>query len=136
MIHDYGVDLLLWTYNNEGEIESESIKIQLKATDNLPMLQDGQTIAFPVLRADLEFWLQEWMPVILVIYDANDNVAYWIYLQAYFQEQNGFDIAHVGQTMTVYINRSDLIHQDAIRQFARYKIRVLDQVQGVKHDAS
>jgi hypothetical protein len=136
MVHDYGVDLLLWTYTEEGELESESVKIQLKATDSLPLLQDSQTIAFSISHADLELWLREWMPVILVVYDARDEVAYWLYLQAYFQEQTGFDLAQVGQAMTVYLNRSDLIHQDAIRQFARYKARILDQLLGVRHDAS
>lgn len=50
VVHDYGVDLLLYTYTEEGEVENETVKIQLKATDNLPLLKDEQTIAFPVAR--------------------------------------------------------------------------------------
>ena len=69
--HGYGVDLLLFTYNAEGEYENESVKVQLKATDNLPILRNGQTVAFPILRADLEHWLSEWLPFILVLYDAH-----------------------------------------------------------------
>ena len=48
VVHDYGVDLLLYAYTHEDEIENETVKIQPKATDNLPLLQDGQTIAFPI----------------------------------------------------------------------------------------
>ena len=51
MAHDYGVDLLLYTFNADGEIENDTVKIQLKATDNLTMLQDGERIPFPIFRS-------------------------------------------------------------------------------------
>lgn len=34
VVHDYGIDFLLYTYGAAGDIEAETIKIQLKATDN------------------------------------------------------------------------------------------------------
>jgi len=76
VVHDYGIDMVLYTYTDEDEIEPESVKIQLKATDNLTLLRDGNTISFPVERADLEYWLGEWLPVMLILFDAQEEVAY------------------------------------------------------------
>ena len=132
--HDYGIDALLYTYTDEGEIENEHIRIQLKATDQLRLLKDGQTIAFSVERSDLEYWLAERFPVILVVYDARADVAYWNYIQAYLQRQSGFHLEMVGQTVTVSINLTNVVDAEAIRQFARFKARVLNQLQEVTHD--
>lgn len=128
VVEDYGIDLLLSTYNDEGEVENETIKLQLKATDNLNVLQDGQTIAFSVGRADLEFWLNEVLPFILVVYDAQDDVAYWVYLQAYFQSLSDFDLRIVGETVTIHLNKANLINTDAVRQFVQFKADVLRQL--------
>ena len=45
VIHDYGIDMLLYTYTPEGEVENETVGIQLKATDHLLLSRDRQTIA-------------------------------------------------------------------------------------------
>jgi hypothetical protein len=126
IVHDYGVDLLLYTYNEEGEIENDSVRIQLKATDDLPVLKDGR-IMFTVERADLEYWLEELLPVILIVYDARNDVAYWVYVQAYFQSLANFELSLVGKTTTIYLNRASVVHTEAIRMFARYKASVLRQ---------
>lgn len=127
IFHDYGVDLVLYTYTHEGEVEAETIKIQLKATDNLPVLKDGQTIAFLVERADLEYWLGEWLPVILIVFDAQEEISYWVYIQAYFQHQTDFELALVGETTTIHLRKSDVVDAGAMRLFAGYKASILSQ---------
>jgi hypothetical protein len=127
MRHDYGVDLLLFTYARDGSFENESVKIQLKATDTLPMLKDGQTIAFPVLRADLDYWLEEWLPVIFIVYDAPANRAFWIYIQAYFQRDRDFELSLAGDSITVHIDQSNIVNEEAIQQFAHFKAEILRQ---------
>ena len=37
--HDYGIDLVLFTYDANGEIENGQVYLQLKATDNLRVAQ-------------------------------------------------------------------------------------------------
>ena len=128
VLHDYGIDLVLYTYTEEGEIEAETIKIQLKATDNLSVLQDGETIAFPVQRADLDYWLGEWLPVILIVFDAQEEISYWAYIQAYFQHQTGFDLALTGESTTIHLRKSDVVDADAMRLFAGYKASILRQL--------
>src|SRR5438874_133319 len=68
---DYGLDLMLFAYSPEGEIENGQVLFQLKATDRLPLLADGRTISFPVEVAHLWHWEAEPYPIILVVYDAS-----------------------------------------------------------------
>jgi len=131
--HDYGADLGLLTYNPDGEVENGQVYVQLKATDRLDVLRNGQIIAFPVKRADLELWLREPMPYILVVYDAQADVAYWLYVQAYFERLQGFNLDRVGRTVTVHIPKANVLDESAIRRFARFKERMLEQAEGVVH---
>ena len=98
IVHDYGIDLTLYTYNDHGEPESDAISIQLKATDHLVLSQDQQVAPLSIERSDLERWLLETMPVILILYDAQADVAFWLYLQAYFAQLADIDINSIGQT--------------------------------------
>jgi hypothetical protein len=136
MRHDYGIDLLLYTYTDEGEVENDTVRFQLKATDNLPLLKDGQTISFAASRADLDFWLGEWLPVILVVYDALADVAYWVYIQEYFQQRPDFHLALVGETVTVHLSKENIVNTDAVRHFARFKHEAVRRYWGGRHDAA
>jgi hypothetical protein len=134
--HDYGIDLVLFTYDDNGEIEPGQIYIQLKATDTLNVLRDQQTIAFPIKRADLALWLDEPMPYILVLYDAQAEVAYWLYVQAYFARLPDFSLAQTGDIAMVHLQKANLVTDEAIRRFARYKNDILRQLRrrgGIDH---
>ena len=126
-MHDYGVDLLLYTYTEQGEVENETVKIQLKATDHLTILQDGETITFSVERSDLEYWLGEWQPVILIIYDAQTDQAYWLYIQAYFESLTEISLSEIGTTFTVRLSKRRIVGTESIIQFARYKTEIIRQ---------
>ena len=82
LVHDYGLDLMLVTYNESGYVEPGQVFLQVKATDSPRISADGARISCRVERTDLERWLQERMPVILVLYDALSDVAYWTHIQA------------------------------------------------------
>src|SRR5262249_51160666 len=103
--HDYGFDLRLTTYNERGEFESGDILMQLKATDHLKWTADGSAVLFRIERADLQGWLAETMPVLFIVYDARNDAAFWLYVQAYFGEQKEFDPTHGSQKVTVRIPR-------------------------------
>ena len=129
--YDYGADLLVSTYDANSEIESGLVYMQLKATDMLNILRDRQTIAFPLRRSDLELWLHELMPYILVVYDAQSDVAYWLYVQAYFDRMHDFSLTQAGATVTVRIPKANVVDEAAIRQFAHYKNDIVRQARGV-----
>jgi hypothetical protein len=67
VVHDYGVDVYRTTYNTLGEVENDFVLFQLKATDRLKRTSDSSAIVFPLARADLDWWLVETFPVILVV---------------------------------------------------------------------
>ena len=73
------------------------------------------------------------MPCIFIVYDAQADVAYWLYLQAYFENLVNFDLTQVGETITVHLPKENVVDQVAIRAFAWYKDDVLNQIQGVIH---
>src|SRR4051812_11217560 len=64
--HDYGIDLLSFTYNSDGEVERGEIRVQVKASEQVEHLKTSQAIGFRVARTDLRAWLVEPMPVIRV----------------------------------------------------------------------
>jgi hypothetical protein len=128
---DYGIDLVIFTYDANGEIENGQIYVQLKATDPLPTLNDQTTIPFSLKRSDLELWLEEPMPYILILYDAQAEQAYWLYVQAFFAQREKMDLSEMGETVTVYLDKKQVINQAALKQFAQYKNNVLSQINGV-----
>ncbi len=133
--YDYGYDLQIFTYDENGEIENGQIYVQLKATSSLIKLVDNATVTFKLTRSDLELWLNEPMPCILIIYDAQINEAYWLYLQAYFENLEKFDIQKIRDSIVVRVPTKNIINQEAIKKFATFKNDVLKQLRGViRHD--
>ena len=78
---DYGYDLIMYTFDPQGRYENGEIKIQLKATDHINVINKGATVAFKIDIADYNLWIGEPLPVILVVFDAQKQVAYWIHVQ-------------------------------------------------------
>jgi Domain of unknown function (DUF4365) len=116
---DYGIDLLMNTYNDHGEVESGHVLFQIRATDSLQVLKLGPLISVRVEVADLKAWQDEWMPVILVIYDGAEDKAYWLYMQQYLDERNvsGDDFLTDQDRVTVRIPLRNRVDRSAIERF-------------------
>jgi hypothetical protein len=126
---DYGYDAELYTYNDNGEIENSALYIQLKATDNIELYQlKSGVISFQIEKKDLELWLKQILPVILVLFDAQKEKAYWVYLQLYF-DQRGIVLDSI-QTDRFSVHFNDIVDSNAIRKWRDYKNTVLSQVNG------
>jgi hypothetical protein len=134
LIHDYGIDLMLVTFNRQGEVEEGPILLQLKATQRLRLRLNATIFPFRIERADLILWLAERFPVILIVYDAARNVAYWVYVQSYFRRQQGFNVFTAGQSITIHFPLVNVVTPTAIRRFARFRDHVLTQMREVIHD--
>lgn len=112
---DYGYDLVMSTYNPRGEIEGGIVFFQVKATENLLPPRGMKGIRWTVSRRDLRLWLNEAYPVILVVYFAQQDRAYWLHVQDYFADFPPANLFRVGETITVHIpvgnrlNRRSLI---------------------------
>jgi hypothetical protein len=127
IIHDYGLDLTLFTYNADGEIENGVIFLQVKASESIKTLAKGRAIPFPVQRADLLYWLSEVYPVILIVYDVSADRAYWVDVQGYFASERGFNLFRAGRTIRMHVPMGQTLDSAAVRHFAVLRDRALQQ---------
>src|SRR4051794_11281208 len=74
MEKDYGYDLLLTTYDEQGYIEPDFLAIQLKAAESLSAV--GSDFVFDLDIKDFNLWIREKMPVILILFDASRRRAF------------------------------------------------------------
>jgi hypothetical protein len=133
IVHDYGTDLLMFTYSDEGEIENGHVEFQLKATDRLKLSSDARTIAVRVASGDLKLWMWEPFPVILIVYDAQKERAFWLYVQNYANIQGITDDAT--ETVTLRVPMNNRVNRSAIDHFRHCRDAVLAEVKGViRHD--
>lgn len=65
---DYGYDLIVWTYDEGGFVETGLMLFQLKASETLKTV--GLGYIFDVDIRDYNVWISERNPVILILYDA------------------------------------------------------------------
>lgn len=132
VIHDFGIDLFMFTYDADGEAENGLVLFQLKSTDHLKVRADGDAIVFRVARADLNGWLAEALPVVLAVYDEQADVAYALYVQAYFEGRKSMRKAAT-KTVTLHIPTENVLNEEAVQRFAAAKASVLRQMKGVTH---
>lgn len=132
---DYGIDLMLLTYDRKGQWENGAVLMQVKATDRIRPGKSDTSIAFQIKRADLEWWLNEEQPVILIVYDAQSDAAYWLYIQAYFENHPKLNLSNIPATITVYLARRNVVNETAMRKFAHFRDSVKLQQRGkIRHD--
>jgi hypothetical protein len=128
--HDYGFDLLLFTYDNNGEYENGDVRLQVKASDKLPPPKGG-AVAWRVDCAHLRHWLNEPMPVILIVYDAQRDMAYWLYIQQYFEARRVVQVAAGRGTLTVKLPKDNVLDEKTVRRFSRFRDIIVAQSRGV-----
>lgn len=104
-----------------GAYENGYVYLQLKATDELKVLQDGETISFTLNRADINLWKRELMPVFLVVWDAQQEVAYWLYMQTYLRHPQAPLLPPGQATLAVRLPKANVLDAAAVERFRQYK---------------
>ena len=132
---DYGIDMMVHTYNHQGEIENGRLFLQLKATDRINGSRDGKFIRCRLEKADLLYWLGESMPMILIQYDARKDVAYWLHIQAYFQNRWDFELGKAARQVSVSIPRTHVLDRKAMKEIAAKKNDIVLELRGGTHHA-
>ena len=56
--YDYGGDLSMYTYDEQGQAENGRVLFQVKATDRLMVLKAHGSISYPLDGKDLDLWLR------------------------------------------------------------------------------
>jgi hypothetical protein len=125
ILHDYGIDLELFTYAADGTIQLGSIPLQVKATERARRVDRGAAISIRIERTDLLAWLSCLEPVILVVYDVTDACAWWLYVQADFAARGVPRPPRLAATVSLRIPIEQRLTVDAVRRFAEFRDRAL-----------
>lgn len=127
---DYGYDGSVYTFDANGEIENSYLFVQLKATDHIRIGKDG-CVRFSISKRDVSFWQDEIFPVYLVVFDAQRERAYWVYLQKYFRKHHIRSANIAGKSITVKLFRR--LNESAVRSWRDDKSRMLARIGTVDH---
>jgi hypothetical protein len=117
---DYGYDANVFTYNINGEIENGMILIQLKSSDKPKISEVHQAIEYALSRRDLELWLREREMMLLVMYDAHIERAYYVILQDYFNE-NKLTLQDVNKFIQIRIDLKNELTPESVQQIQTIK---------------
>jgi len=130
MHSDYGYDLIMSTFNANGEIEAGVVFFQVKATDNLPLLADGKTVSWVVSRRDLLLWMSEAFPIILVVYDGRRDRALWLHVQVYFADHPAADLFLAGATINVHVPVTNRLNRRSVQRIIQRKNATQSHLEG------
>jgi hypothetical protein len=125
MEKDYGYDLLLFTYDEEGYAEPDFLSIQLKAAEELPAVDSSYV--FDVDIRDFNLWMLETMPVILILFDASRRRAYWLCVQCYFKENPARRPKQGAKTVRVRVPMRQTVNRRAVVTMRALKGEAIDR---------
>lgn len=136
---DYGTDLNVYIFDKHGVIENGDIRIQVRSKQRLETIHGGQAISCGVTVRHLNHWLNEISPFILVVYDANDETAYWLYVQRLFTNPDWkerladatADDTKKDKEIKVHIPAENRLDQAAFLNFRLFVRRIHDQAWSV-----
>jgi hypothetical protein len=119
MEKDYGYDLLLFTYDEQGYSEPDFLSLQLKAAEWLRAV--GSAYVFDVDVRDYNLWMLERMPVILILFDASRRRAFWLSVQDYFDEDPARRPKKGAKTVRVRVPMRQVVNRRAIAKMRDLK---------------
>jgi hypothetical protein len=126
---DYGIDAHIETFDADGAVENGLIFLQLKATDNIGShrLANGD-LSFPMEKSDLDYWAKEPYPAYLVLYDAQSDVAYWLYIQNYLRTQQIDVDTLTSATLSLHIPGTQIVGAGTPAQWRQHKADVISRI--------
>jgi Domain of unknown function (DUF4365) len=128
--YDYGYDLLVSTFDEEGYEEPGLNYLQLKATDSLQMAATDGEVVFDLAVEDYNLWTKETMPVVLVVFEARKRRAWWLYVQRYFAEQPSRVPKKGAKTIRVFVPAKQRLGPKTIAAMRKWKQDILEQSWG------
>lgn len=114
---DYGYDGEIQTFDENGYYENGYALFQLKSTDKSKFVAQKNAFAFDLSKQDLELWLYEKVPVLIILYDATTDTSYFIELQEYFNKHK-LELQNISKFVRIYIPLDNVFNAAAV-QFVR-----------------
>ena len=99
-------------FDERGEYTNGLVLFQLKSTDRPNLTDMGLTI--DLSSRDLELWLYSTLPMVLFLYDAQQNVTRYVNLREYF-EQNRTALRDVRKFVRIYIPPASIFDVEAMQ---------------------
>ncbi|HFA50893.1 MAG TPA: DUF4365 domain-containing protein [Bacteroidetes bacterium] len=106
-LRDYSYDGTISTFNEKGEAEAGMMFVQVKATEKPWFSKRNGGFSLSLSKRDIELWLDESYPVIVVLYDAQNDVGYYVELHSYFRK-NRIALQNINKEKTIFIKRENL----------------------------
>ncbi len=125
---DYGYDLLLFTYDDNGYLKPGLIFLQVKASESLRAF--GSTYLFDLDIRDYNLWMLDNLPVILILFDASRKRAYWLAVQDYFSEDDSRRPKRGARTVRVRVPIRQRVNCGAIATMRELKRRAIEEREG------
>jgi len=122
---DYGYDLMMWTFDEDGYAEPGIVYLQLKAMERFKTV--GADCVFDVDVRDYNLWTREEVPVILVLYDAERRKAVWLSIQRHLASPGSPRPRRGAKTIRVRIPRTSALNRRAIAAIRQIKSEALDR---------
>jgi len=120
---DYSYDLLMNTFDEVGYAEPGTIYFQLKAAESLQAI--GSAYVYDVDIRDYNLWINEEMPVVLILFDAVRKKAYWLAVQSYFREATARQPQKWAKTVRVRVPKRQAVNRAAIDRMRDLKGHML-----------
>ena len=121
---DYGVDVTMFHFADDGTIENGEVRFQLKATDGLNVIKQGTAISFPIKTGDLHYWGLEIYPFILIVFDAKAEVAFWLHVQEYVNLHPD-SVNPDQESVNVHIPVSNKLTVESIETFRKMSLQIV-----------
>lgn len=119
MERDYGYDLILSTYDENGYVEPGLLFIQLKAAESLKRI--GSHFVYDLDIRDYNLWTWEQMPVILILFDAGRKRSYWLPIQEYFRRNPARKPRKGNRTIRIRIPKRQAVNRESIARMRELK---------------
>jgi hypothetical protein len=127
---DYGYDLQVSTFDGEGYCEPGLVYLQLKASDALEVSSSGTDYVFDLAIKDFNLWMEEVMPVLLVLFDAQKRRAWWLYVQRYFAEKQSRAPKKSAKTVRVFVPMRQRFGRRTVLAMQAWKQSISEQLWG------
>lgn len=116
---DYGYDLILFTFDEQGYAEPGLVSLQLKAAETLQAVGSG--LVFDLDIRDYNLWMAEKFPVMLILFDASRRRAYWLHIQQFFQGEAARKPKAGAKTVRVEVPARQVVNRRAVARMRALK---------------
>ena len=115
---DVEYDGAIITFDASGRINNLPLLVQLQSTDFIELSPKKAGFIANLSKQDLERWLNTELPVLFILYDAQQDIAYFTDLQTYFNE-NRHLLKNVRKFVKIFLSPKSVFNNAAIQELQK-----------------